>query len=172
MAEEPEITFEQFEMLRRCTFSRRVFAPYLGPAILANWHHSRGCSMTRSLIACLVGLSLAGVSCESAEGGLLPDDSDLNRLLEALKTGDAQSRKNAAKTLGKMKAKSALAVPSLIASVADKDESVRSAVIYALADIGAKLDEVIPVFSRALDDEAWVVRYSQGVPRDARTAFE
>ena len=57
-----------------------------------------------------------------------------------------------------MKAKAAVAVPSLIARVADKEESVRSAAIYALADIGAKLDEVVPVISRALDDEAWVVR--------------
>ena len=82
-------------------------------------------------------------------------DDAVGPLLETLREGpDPAIRAFAALTLAQCNRP--VAVPALIAALADPDKVVRAAVARALAGLGP---EAVPALIAALDDPSWVVRY-------------
>ena len=54
-----------------------------------------------------------------------------------------------------------LAVPALIDTLQDKNESIRVSAAYALGDIGSAAQEAVPSLTQALRDEsAWMRRHA------------
>ena len=76
--------------------------------------------------------------------------SSVASAIEALKTGDAPTRMNAANTLGFLRSEGAQAVPALVEALKDKYEPVRRNAIYALGAIGTPAVEPLV---NALDSE-------------------
>jgi HEAT repeat protein len=78
--------------------------------------------------------------------------------VHALESPDAEARKNAAFTLGKLGAEGGPAVPALSRALADHDDLVRLNAALALFKIGPASRPAVPALAIALNDRVQLVR--------------
>lgn len=117
--------------------------------------------MRRWFALASLSLSLALAAASTVRQARAADEApkgDVNTLVKALKSKDAEARAKAARALGDLGAGAKPAVAALVGVLADDDAEVRGRAAYALGQIGDKRKEVVDGLARAAIDKDPAVR--------------
>jgi acetyl esterase/lipase len=90
--------------------------------------------------------------------GMISEDPEVGRLIEALSSGEWRQREHAVEALWSMGFSARSAIPYLIEHLADEQWHVRKAAAIALSRMGPMPEQAIPSLITALSDEEWHVR--------------
>ena len=100
------------------------------------------------LVVLFAGLSIVAAGCGKAK----KDDYSVESLTASLKDPNPDTRYQAARALGRLRAKAKPALPALVEALGDPDKMVRIGAIYGLADMGPEAEEAVPALRQALKD--------------------